>query len=75
MALYLSNNIVGEDETKAIQLTIEYDPQPIFDSGNYSNADEKIIKIAEKKLTKDAKKELGLLGIIKNSNNILKMIK
>jgi putative intracellular protease/amidase len=75
MALYLSNKIVGEDETKAIQLAIEYDPQPIFDCGNYSNADEKIIKIAEKKLTKDVKKELGLLGILKNSKNILKMIK
>ena len=75
MALDLSNKIVGEDETKAIQLIIEYDPEPIFDSGNYSNADEKIIKIAEKKLTKDAKKGLGLLGIIKNSKNILKMSK
>ena len=75
MALDLSNKIVGEDETKAIQLIIEYDPQPIFDSGNYSNADEKFIKIAEKKLSKDVKKGLGLLGIIKNSKNILKMIK
>jgi len=75
MALYLSNKIVGEDETKAIQLTIEYDPQPIFNSGNYSNADEKIIKIAENKLSRDAKKGLGLLGMIKNSKNILKMSK
>ena len=48
MALDLSNKIVGEDETKVIQLLIEYDPQPIFDSGNYSNAAEKIIKNAEK---------------------------
>ncbi|WP_249871757.1 DJ-1/PfpI family protein [Oceanobacillus saliphilus] len=75
MALYLSNKMVGEDETKAIQLMIEYDPQPIVDSGNYSNADEKIIKLAEKKLTKDAKKGLGLLGMIKNSKHILKMMK
>ncbi|SER06269.1 DJ-1/PfpI family protein [Virgibacillus subterraneus] len=74
MALYLSNKIVGEDETKAIQLTIEYDPQPIFDSGNYSNAEEKVLKCAEKKLTRDAKKGLGLLGMLKNSRNILKMI-
>ncbi len=75
MALYLVNKIVGEDETKAIQLAIEYDPQPIVDSGNYSNADERIRKIAEKKLTKDATKGLGLLGMIKNSKDILKMIK
>ncbi|MBM7095214.1 DJ-1/PfpI family protein [Bacillus sp. H-16] len=75
MALYLSNKIVGEVETKAIQLTIEYDPQPLFQSGNYSNADENILKTAEKKLTKGAKKELGLLGMIKNTRNILNMIK
>ncbi|WP_428911912.1 hypothetical protein [Niallia sp. Krafla_26] len=75
MALYLSNKIVGEDETKAIQLTIEYDPQTIFNSGNYSIAEEKIIKIAEKKLSKEAKKGLGILGMIKNSKSILKMIK
>lgn len=75
MALHLSNKLVGEDETKAIQLTIEYDPQPKLNSGNYSNAEEKIRKIAEKKLSKDAKKGLGLLGMIKNSKNILKLIK
>jgi len=75
MALQLSNKLVGEDQTKAIQLAIEYDPQPIFNSGNFSNAEEKIKKIAEKKLSKGAKKELGLLGMIKNSKNILKLIK
>ncbi|WP_205317686.1 DJ-1/PfpI family protein [Oceanobacillus zhaokaii] len=75
MALHLSNKLVGEVETKAIQLTIEYDPQPIFNSGNFSNAEEKIKKIAEKKLSKDAKKGLGLLGMIKNSKNILKLNK
>ncbi|KOP78691.1 glutamine amidotransferase [Lysinibacillus sp. FJAT-14745] len=75
MALHLSNKLVGEDQTKAIQLTIEYDPQPIYNSGNFSNAEEKIKKIAEKKLSKDAQKELGLLGMIKNSKNILKLMK
>ncbi|MGE8034103.1 DJ-1/PfpI family protein [Lysinibacillus sp. NPDC093692] len=75
MALHLSNKLVGEDQTKAIQLTIEYDPQPIFNSGNFSNAEEKIKKIVEKKLTEDVKKELGLLGMIKNSKNILRLIK
>lgn len=75
MALFLANKIVGEDETKAIQLAIEYDPQPIFHSGNYSNAEERIIKIAEKKLSKDAKKGLGLLGLLKHSKEILKIMK
>jgi putative intracellular protease/amidase len=75
MALFLANKIVGEDEAKAIQLAIEYDPQPIFHSGNYSNAEEKIIKIAEKKLSKNAKNGLGLLGLLKHSKDILKIMK
>jgi len=75
MALYLASKIVGEDETKAIQLTIEYDPQPLYDSGNYSKASEKIIKISEKKLTKDALKGLGLLGVVKRTKNIIRMMK
>lgn len=75
MALYLSNKIVGDLETKAIQLTIEYDPQPLFNSGNYSSANKSVIQVADKKLSRDAKKGLGLLGLLKNSKNILKMIK
>ena len=43
MALFLCDKIVGEVMTKAIQLFIEYDPQPIYNCGNYSNAD-KIVK-------------------------------
>jgi hypothetical protein len=43
MAVYLSNQIVGEKETKAIQLAIEYDPNPIYNSGNYVTAEKEII--------------------------------
>lgn len=72
MALFLANKLVGEDETKAIQLAIEYDPQPLYDSGNYSKASEGIIKISDKMLTKDAVKGLGLLGVVKKTNRIMK---
>jgi hypothetical protein len=41
-----------------------------FNSGNHSNAEEKIIKIAEKKLSKGAKKGIGLLGLFKHSKDI-----
>ncbi|ADU32170.1 DJ-1/PfpI family protein [Evansella cellulosilytica] len=75
MALYLTNKIAGDLETKAIQLTIEYDPQPMFNSGNYSSSDKAVIQVANKKLSKDAKKGLGLLGLLKNSKYILKLIK
>lgn len=40
MALMLAAKEAGEDEARALQLTIEYDPQPPFDSGSLEKADE-----------------------------------
>jgi putative intracellular protease/amidase len=39
MALYLASLIAGDDTAKAIQLAVEYDPQPPFDSGDAAQAD------------------------------------
>ena len=38
MALTLSSLLADETAARAIQLAIEYDPQPPFDSGSYANA-------------------------------------
>jgi transcriptional regulator GlxA family with amidase domain len=38
LAIWLAGEIVGEGRAKAIQLAIEYDPQPPFDSGHLSKA-------------------------------------
>ncbi|KND45883.1 MULTISPECIES: DJ-1/PfpI family protein [Streptomyces] len=38
MALYLASLIADDDTAKAIQLAVEYDPQPPFGSGNASHA-------------------------------------
>jgi transcriptional regulator GlxA family with amidase domain len=38
MAMWLAGQIGGEAKAKAIQLAIEYDPQPPFDSGHMSKA-------------------------------------
>ncbi len=73
MALYLSNEIVGEAETKAIQLVIEYDPNPIYDCGHISKASNEVIEMAEIKLAKDAKKEIGLMDMLKSGKTLLKM--
>lgn len=73
MALYLSDKIVGENETKSIQLTLEYDPQPLYHSGNFLEADKEIIKMAEGKLKQSAKQELGLKGLIKHSKELYKI--
>jgi putative intracellular protease/amidase len=38
LAMWLAGQIAGEAKAKAIQLAIEYDPQPPFDSGHLSKA-------------------------------------
>lgn len=38
LGLWLAGQIAGAERAKAIQLAIEYDPQPPFDSGNISKA-------------------------------------
>jgi transcriptional regulator GlxA family with amidase domain len=42
MALVLASRIAGEDVAKAIQLGIEYDPQPPFDTGSPAKAPQEI---------------------------------
>jgi putative intracellular protease/amidase len=43
MALWLAAQIAGDDVAKAIQLGIEYDPQPPFDSGSTATADPELV--------------------------------
>jgi putative intracellular protease/amidase len=45
MALGLAAKIAGEDLAQAIQLGIEYDPQPPFDSGSTATARPEIIEL------------------------------
>jgi len=44
MALALSADIAGEQVAQAIQLSIEYDPQPPFDCGSPANAPKEIVE-------------------------------
>jgi transcriptional regulator GlxA family with amidase domain len=39
MALTLAGYEAGEDAARALQLVIEYDPQPPYDSGSFAKAD------------------------------------
>jgi transcriptional regulator GlxA family with amidase domain len=45
MALTLAARIAGDDVAQAIQLAIEYDPQPPFDSGHTSKAPPEIVEM------------------------------
>jgi hypothetical protein len=43
MALWLAAQLEGEERAKAIQLGIEYDPQPPFDSGSTTKAQPELV--------------------------------
>ena len=47
MALTLAARIAGEDMACAIQLAIEYDPEPPFDSGSTAKASPEVMKLAQ----------------------------
>lgn len=55
MGLRLAERIAGTDAAKAIQLGMEYDPEPPFDTGSLADAPEEIVALAGTALaTEDA---------------------
>lgn len=48
LALWLAGEIAGREQAEAIQLTIEYDPQPPFNAGHMSKASKEAQKLAKK---------------------------
>jgi putative intracellular protease/amidase len=48
MALWLTGQIAGDDVAEAIQLGIEYDPQPPYDSGSPEKARPEIVDIVRR---------------------------
>jgi putative intracellular protease/amidase len=46
MALTLAARVAGDEVAQAIQLGIEYDPQPPFDSGSVAKAPESVYQLA-----------------------------
>lgn len=51
MALFLAGQIAGPDVAKAVQLGMEYDPQPPFDSGSLAKAAPKTVDLTVKLMT------------------------
>jgi transcriptional regulator GlxA family with amidase domain len=60
LGLWLAGRIGGEDRAKAIQLSMEYDPQPPFDSGHMSKASVKTKAAAATLMAKDLAKPAPL---------------
>lgn len=48
MALTLAARIAGEDVAKAIQLGIEYDPEPPFESGSVAKAHPDVVAVVQR---------------------------
>jgi putative intracellular protease/amidase len=57
LGLTLAAEIAGEDVAKAIQLAIEYDPQPPFDAGSPAKAGPEIIGVVAEILLDPARTE------------------
>jgi putative intracellular protease/amidase len=60
LAMWLAGQIAGEGKAKAIQLGIEYDPHPPFDSGHMSKASAATKATATAMLSKDVMKPAAL---------------
>jgi transcriptional regulator GlxA family with amidase domain len=54
MALVLATRIAGEEVAQAIQLGIEYDPEPPFESGSTSKAPPQIVKLVRRSASRRA---------------------
>jgi putative intracellular protease/amidase len=61
LAMWLFGEICGEAKAKAVQLSIEYDPQPPFDSGHVSKASASTRAMATAQLGKETFKAGQLL--------------
>ncbi len=55
MALTLAGYLAGDAEARAIQLMLEYDPQPPYDSGSLEKADPE----TQQRATEILRQELG----------------
>jgi putative intracellular protease/amidase len=60
LALWLAGQLGGDDRAKAIQLSMEYDPQPPFDSGHMSKASVKTKAAATALMARDIAKPAQL---------------
>lgn len=65
MALHLVAQIYGEERARIIQLLIEYDPRPPFDSGHMSKAAPRIAEAARSEMSRRATNIRNLISVPK----------
>jgi transcriptional regulator GlxA family with amidase domain len=67
MALVLAARIAGDDVAKAIQLGIEYDPQPPFDSGSTKKAGPELVELVRNVMRTEESAEGATTGASRTS--------
>ena len=65
LAIWLFGQICGDAKAKAVQLVIEYDPQPPYDSGHMSKASAATKATATAQLSMDTVKQGQLLPSVR----------
>lgn len=73
MALYLTREIAGTDHAEAIQLVIEYLPEPPVDSGPFSEARPEVVRAAWRILASDARRDLSVVDAVRHASSLLRM--
>ncbi|WP_439879621.1 DJ-1/PfpI family protein [Pontibacter sp. MBLB2868] len=66
LGLYIAGQVFGEEEARAIQLLIEYDPAPPYHGGNFLEADKRTISLAEQKMKAYAAQELRVSDLLRS---------
>ncbi|MGH9697406.1 MAG: DJ-1/PfpI family protein, partial [Bryobacteraceae bacterium] len=61
LALWLAGEIAGRERAEAIQLVIEYDPHPPFDTGHMSKASKETHKLAKEMMDDQMPADQGRL--------------
>lgn len=64
LALHVVGELCGKEHAELIQLYIEYDPQPPFDSGHPSKASESVMKAAKKESNRRAFKPKAMTKVM-----------
>lgn len=73
MSLFLASKMFGDEIAKSIQLFIEYNPKPPFDSGDVQTASEEIIRKTKVLLQREAKKQLSFIDLLKNAKTLFQL--
>lgn len=73
MSLDLVAQIVGEDKARAYQLAIEYFPEPPLGIQHMEEIDEPTRQLAKKIMAADARKDLSIMDIVRNAQQLLKL--